>query len=150
MIKLAIAAIIVASLSGFAGASEQTTPVKPISKTIIGDSYTAYEASKICASELFFVPSQNHPFIYVSDSTQSWALSFNSIVQLSTGNETFSAKLESQVVDDKIHITIDGPVFVGKSTKQNEKLLHTETITKLLEDKLYDAYESYMICLSDF
>lgn len=150
MNKLTIVTIIVSSISAYAGASLQTTPVKPISKTIIGDSYTAYEASKICSSELFFVPSQNQPFIYISDLTQSWALSFNSSIQLSTGNESFTAKLESQVVDDKILITIDNPVFAGKGTEQNETLLHTETIAKLLEDKLYDAYESYLICLSDY
>lgn len=150
MKKFIIASVLASTLSGCVGTSTDISQFTPISKTIIGDSYTAYEASKVCAKELFFVPSKDHQFIYLFDETQSWALSFHSDVALSTGVKRFTARLSTNVEDEKIHVTIDSPLLVGENEKDTSEILNDKYEAELLEDKLYDAYESFMMCLSDY
>ncbi|MGR5064698.1 hypothetical protein [Photobacterium sp. DNB22_13_2] len=150
MKKYIIASVLVSALSGNVGASTQTLQFTPISKTIIGDSYTAYEASKICAKELFSVPSAEQQFIYISEEAQSWALTFQTDVLLNSGIQRITARLSTNVESDKINVMIDTPMLGTHNAKETSTILNKQSEVEEVEDRLYDTYESFMICVSDF
>ena len=144
--KLFITAVVVCSLSLQVIAS----PISPIIKTIVGDSYTAYEATKICANELFYNPYTKSLFTSESASDQTWELTYVSEVQLGDRYTPFKANFKTRIQDDKIHVTIDDAKIIDSLGREVRSFSSPHEVIKPLENKLYDAYESFMICVSDY
>ena len=144
------AAVLASTLSSGAIANSLSLPITPIKETIIGDSYTAYEATKTCANELFYNPHNNQLFDYESGADQNWQLTYFSQIQLNTGTERFKTKITTRVEDDKILVNIGAPSIVDAAGNERGILANPQAMINPLEEKLYDTYESFMICISDF